>query len=60
MVLLLYTTYTSVDLAHREIFRVGKGSINGGITLQMRSRLIDATKCHNTLPPIYLSLSNSR
>ena len=29
MVLLLYTTYTSVDLAHHEIFhaKVGKGGI---------------------------------
>ena len=31
MVLLIYTTYISVDLAHHEIFRakVGKGGING-------------------------------
>ena len=31
MVLIFYTTYISVDLAHREIFRakVGKGGING-------------------------------
>ena len=30
MVLLIYTTYLSVDLAHHEIFRakVGKGGIN--------------------------------
>ena len=30
MVLLFYTTYISVDLAHREIFhaKVGKGGIN--------------------------------
>ena len=35
MVLLIYTTYTSVDLAHREIFRakVGKGGINRDISL---------------------------
>ena len=31
MVLLFYTTYISVDLAHHKIFRakVGKGGING-------------------------------
>ena len=32
MVLLFYTTYISVDLAHHEIFcvKVGKGGINRG------------------------------
>ena len=33
MVLLVYTTYISVDLAHHEIFcaKVGKGGINSSI-----------------------------
>ena len=37
MVLLLYATYISVNLAHREIFRakVGKGGIRGNTTTEL-------------------------
>ena len=51
MVILFYTTYFSVDLAHHEIFRakVGKGGINGISTCKIQDQA-----CPHTDDPVFI------
>ena len=55
MVLLFYTAYFSVDLAHHDMFRakVGKGGINVHISMEAKCKHFERRELESYLSPLF-------